>query len=675
MNTMRNSKLLLALFALLLVFGACKGESPTAPPTGGGGGGGGGGTTNTFDMALTASNANPVVDSTSIITATVTLNGSPAPNGTAVQFTANGGALDGEGTSIIKTTTGGTASVSLTATVPGAITVGAVVANVSRSVTVTFRASTVPPVPPVTTPTIESITPSIGRPQGGETIRIVGRNFKAPVRVLFDTGAALPVEAFVVSVTDTVIEVLTPAVNLGSGQELPVDVIVITQAGTATEARVERATGFTFRNDQLTPVINTASPNSGPVTGGTRVTIFGEGFQAPVQVLFGTAEARVVNVDFSQIIVEAPTARDTSPDGSGVVVGPVDITVRNINSGTEDSMAGGFAYKAAMAITAVGPGGGPYTGGTRVEIDGIGFVGPVSVVVRTSEGDVALQPINVSGTRIIAITPRVAIENCEPLEGPLIVTNIINGDQAEGPPFIFVVPQPIIVRIQPANALDPVINEGDLIRVTVVNSQPGDVVRFRIGDAVVFPTGETFDPASGTVTYTVAVPVNVEFDTEPCSVNGSEGDIEVGTSFDIAYENATTGCEDVAEDSLFVTPSAPTCNADPVPNAEIAFTANGAGCLSAGSAAVGSPTGGGTVTFNNTGTAALTVTAGTPAGTNAAEFQVTPPSRTIAPGASANFSVVATPGATGTRNATVTFTTNDPDNAAIALCLQATGTP
>lgn len=672
MNTMRNSKLLFALFALMLILGACKGESPTAPPTGGGGGGGGP-QPNTFDMTLTASNASPVVDSTSVITATVTLNGSPAPDGTAVEFVSSGGAIDGEGTSIIKTTTNGVASVTLTATVAGAVTVNAVVANVSRSVIVTFRSATVPPVPPVTTPSIESVTPAIGRPQGGEVIRITGKNFKAPVRVLFDTGGALPLEAFVVSVTDTVIEVLSPAVDLGSGQQLPVDIIVITQAGTATEARVERSAAFTFRNEQLTPVINTASPNSGPVTGGTRVTIFGEGFQAPVQVLFGTAEARVINVDFSQIIVEAPAARDTSPDGSGAVVGPVDVTVRNIESGTEDVMPGGFSYKAAMAITAAGPGAGPYTGGTRIEIDGIGFVAPVSVVVRTGEGDIALQPLNVSGTRITALTPGIAVEDCESVEGPIIVTNIVNGDQAEGPGFRFVVPRPAIVNIRPANPADPVVNEGDNLLVTVINAQPGDVVRFMIEDATVFPSGETFDPATGTVTYTVAIPVNLEFPTEACTLNGAEGEIEVPLTADVAYENATTGCEDIVEDALVITPTDPVCGADPAPNAEVSFTANTAGCADAGSAAIGSSTST-TITFNNTGTATLSVTAGAPAGTNATDFTVTPPSRTVAPGASGTFTVTATPTGTGTRNATVTFTTNDPDNTSISLCLQATGT-
>ncbi|HEY0160377.1 MAG TPA: IPT/TIG domain-containing protein [Thermoanaerobaculia bacterium] len=672
---MRHSKLLLALFALLLILGACKGESPTAPPTGGGGGGGG--TPNppptTFDMSLTASNASPVVDSTSIITATVTQNGNPAPNGTAVEFASNGGALDGGGRSIIKTTNNGVASVTLTSTVPGAVVVQAVVANVSRNVTVTFRAATVPPVPPVTAPSIESITPAIGRPQGGELIRITGKNFKAPVRVLFDVGAALPLEGFVVSVSDTLIEVISPAINLGTGQQLAATITVITQAGTATETSIVRTGAFTYRNEQLVPVISTASPNSGPVTGGTRVTIFGEGFQAPVQVLFGTAEARVINVDFNQIIVEAPTARDTSPDGSGAVVGPVDITVRNIQSATSAVITAGFAYKAALQITAAGPGSGPFTGGTRVEIDGIGFIGPVSVVIRTAEGDVALQPINVSGTRIIAITPAVAIENCEGLDGPIIVTNIINGDQAEGPSFRFDVPQPIIIDIDPDE--DGIVTEGDSIEVTVANAQSG-LARFRIGNRAVFPTATSFDPATGNATYTIAVPFNLDFPTETCSIGGAEGERDVELTVDVTYENIATGCEDTATDALTIEPEDPSCQTDPFSNATVTVNPeNDADCANPGGGAgttVGESSTA-TITFSNTGTAPLTVSAATPTGANAGDFSVTPPQRTVAAGASQNFTVTFTPTATGARNANVSFTTNDPDNGTIVVCLQGTG--
>ncbi|HYO76690.1 MAG TPA: IPT/TIG domain-containing protein [Thermoanaerobaculia bacterium] len=670
---MRHSKSLLVIFALLMFFGACKGESPTAPPTGGGGppGGGGGGQAPTgVEVTLTASNTSPLVDSTSIVTATVTVNGQPAPNGTAVEFTTDRGALDGtSATGIIKTTTNGVATVTLTSTVAGAARVAAVVNNVSRSVTVTFRAEDPVEPEPATDPVITSVGTGLGRPAGGETIRITGQRFFGPVRVLFDLGTGLPVEAFVVAATETTIDVITPAVNLGSGQELGADVIVITRAGTANERRVERENAFTFRNEQLTPVISASTPNSGPVVGGTNVAILGEGFQYPVQVLFGAAEARVIKVDFNRIDVEAPAGRDTSDDGSEVVTGQIPVTVRNINSARAVTLNDGFRYVSAVAVTAISPGAGLFTGGTRITIDGIGFVGPVVAVIRTPDGDIGLQVISVSGTRIVAITPGIGIENCDDVEGVLVVTNIVNGDQAEGPGFRFVVPPPFIISV----ITDGDVREGETIQVVVANGQEG-VARFQIGDRTVFPTAVSFNPNTGAATYTLNVPLNLTFPTQDCNAGGVEGEREVPLTLDLAYVNASTGCEDTAEQAVTVNPNTTACEVPPTSNAVVsASPTNASGCAVPASTTVGTSTTA-TIRFANTGSAPLTVSAGAVSGANAAEFTVTPPQRTVAAGGFQDFEVTFTPTATGTRNASVTFTTNDPDNGTIITCLQATGT-
>ncbi|HEX8253703.1 MAG TPA: IPT/TIG domain-containing protein [Thermoanaerobaculia bacterium] len=670
---MRHSKSLLVIFALLMFFGACKGESPTAPPTGGGGppGGGGGGQAPTgVEVTLTASSTNPLVDSTSIITATVTQNGQPVANGTAVEFTTDRGAFDGtSATSTIKTTTNGVATVTLTSTVPGAARVAAIVNNVSRNVTVTFRAEDPEEPEPATDPVITSVGTGLGRPAGGETIRITGLRFFGPVRVLFDLGTGLPVEAFVVAATETTIDVITPGVNLGSGQELTADVIVITRAGTANERRVEREDAFTFRNEQLTPIISAITPNSGPVVGGTTVAILGEGFQYPVQVLFGAAEARVIKVDFNRIDVEAPAGRDTSDDGSEVVTGPINVTVRNINSARAATLNGGFRYVTAVAVTAISPGAGLFTGGTRITIDGVGFVGPVVVVIRTPDGDIGLQVISVSGTRIVAITPGIAIENCDDVEGVLIVTNIVNGDQAEGPGFRFVVPPPFVVSV----LSDGDIREGETIQVVLANAQEG-VARFQIGDRTVFPSAVSINPTTGAATYTLAVPLNLTFPTQACSAGGVAGLRQTPLTLNVLYENASTGCEDTAENAITINPSTTACEVPPTSNAVVAVNpTNGSGCAVPANATIGTSTTA-TIRFSNTGSAPLTVSAGNIAGANAADFTVTPPQRTVAAGSFQDFEVTFTPTAAGTRNASVTFTTNDPDNGTIITCLQGTGT-
>lgn len=667
MRLMRQQKSLMALLALLFVFAACKGESPTAPPPSSGGGGG---TTPPVGAALTltASNASPLVDSVVLITAQVTQNGQPVPDGTAVEFVATGGTFSGTDvvTSVIKTTTNGIATVSLTSSVAGPINVQATVNNITRTVGVSFRVQD-PTIPPVSTaPAITSVTPNIVIPTGGQRVRINGKNFKTPLRVLFNTGGPVPVEGTIIAVTDTTIDVFTPAVNVGAGQQVQGDVTVITQAGTASEQSASLADAIIFRNEQLTPRVSTATPNSGPVLGGTRVTIFGDGFQAPVQVLFGAAEARVVSVDFSQIIVEAPAARDTSDNGSGPVTGSVAITVRNINSQLSTTLAAGFRYVAAVQITAAGPTEGPFTGGTRVTIDGNGFVAPVAITIA----GIAAQPISVTGTKIVALTGGRAVQGCGDQTGPITVTNIVNGDTATGPNFIYRVPQPSIVGVSPSTA-----DGGDSVDVTVANAIPGNN-RIVIGTRTVFPTATVFN-ADGSARFTVVVPTNLVFPTQACTTGGVTGVRQASLNLGVTYTNADTGCTDTVNEALTVNPPDATCVVPPPPDVTI-VAPPAPNCVNAGSVAVTDPaTGTGTITIRNSGGQPLTVTLANISGAQAADFSISPATNTIEAGVTASFTVTFNPSATGARAATANFVSDDPDagESAFSICLQGTGTP
>jgi hypothetical protein len=673
MKRFRERKSWIVLIAVLLLFAACKGESPTAPPPGGGIPPGGTPPPTGVSVTVTTSNANPLVDSSVVITATVTLNGQSVPNGTAVEFVTTSGVLDGGGQSTIKTTTNGIATVTLTSGSPGLVRVTVTVNNVVRTQDVTFVSRPVEPPPPNTTPTITSVSPTIGRPQGGEVIRLTGTNFAAPVRVLFNTGGPLPVEASVQSVSPTLIEVITPPVNLGAGQQLIADIIVLTKAGSASEQRVEAGDAFTFRNEQLIPRISTITPNSGPVTGGTRVTIFGDGFQEPVQVLFNTAEAKVLNVQFDRINVETPAARDTDPNGQGPVTGPVTVLVRNINSQTETSMGAGFHYKAAMQITGVTlSGNGTTSGGGRVTIEGIGFVSPViAVIADTAQGDIGLNLISVTGTKIVALIPLIIPESCDvDIEGEIEVTNIDNGDQATGPQITLGTLEPSIVGISPTTV---VIGTDTSFTVRVLNPMPGPA-RFEVGGKTLFPTG-VVDNGDGTATFTVPVPTNLDFPTEDCGVAGTR---QLPLDADVTYVPAIDGCDDSVPEALTVVPD-PTCvEPPPPPPAEITpVSPVGGACADAGNAAVLDPaTSSTTIQFRNDGGQLLTIVRGANTGTHAGDFTVTPSSLGIDPGAVGAFTVTFNPSALGARTATANFTTNDPDDgeAAVAVCLQGNGT-
>jgi len=624
MTGIRERKYLLVVFALAVALGGCKGESPTSPGTGTGGGGtgGGGGVTPPVSATvnLTVSNANPLVDSTSTVTATVTQNGTQVPNGTAVEFTTNLGTFADTGTaSTIRTTTAGAATATLTSSVAGTATVIAVVNNVSRSTVVSFTARPVgPPPPPDLAPTVTGVSPTTGRPQGGDTLIITGTNFRAPVRVLFNTGTGTPKEAFVVSVTPTRIEVLTPPVDLGAGQTLSSTISVFNEAGTAAEIRINAATPFVYTSTTLTPKVTAASPASGPATGGTRITLFGEGFQAPVQVFFGTAEAQVLNVTFSQIIVVAPPSRDTSPDGATSVSGQVDVRVLNINSGTSVVFTNGFKYTPAMAITAVGPTEGVFTGGTRVTIDGTGFDDPIAVTI----GGVAAQPIRVSGTQIIAITSGANVTGCSDVTGPIVVTNVETGISASGPAFTYRVPKPIITSVTQNTTV------GGSIVVTVANAS--GFPRLKVGDVNLTITGTTPN-SDGTTTFTATIPSTVALTTQACT--GIPGvSTTIATPLDVIYTSATTGCTDTLTRGTVVSPAAVAVLAAS-PTAFTPFTATFVPAVlptvgpppTLGTPASVTPSAQQTVTLTNSGSAPLTVNSVTNSAGCSAFTITTPP--------------------------------------------------
>jgi hypothetical protein len=425
--------------------------------------------------------------------------------------------------------------------------------------------------------------------------------------------------------------------------------------------RIERPDAFTFRNTQLTPVISTITPNSGPVTGNTRVEIFGQGFQAPVQVLFGTAEARVISVEYGHIQVETPAGRDTSPGGSDVVTGPVNVTVRNIASQTSSSMSDGFHYKSDVQVIAVGPTQGPSTGGTQIEIIGHGFLAPVSVTVA----GVAAQPTFVSGTKILAITSGVQVEACGDVSGPVIVTNLANGDSDQGVSFTYDALEPIIIGVTPNQQV-----AGGAVTVTIANATPG-LNRIKFGTRTVFASG-TIDAGSGVGVFTATIPANIEFDTEACTVGGVEGEREVPLTLDVTFESVETGCTDTATEALTIMPTDTSCQVPAAP--ELVSTPPNGACATPATTAIGVTNSATRIRFTNNGTAPLSVSAGTVTGTASADYTISPASFSIDPGTFQEFTVNFTPTAAGVRSASVPFTTNDADESNVTICLNGSGT-
>ena len=690
---MNKTSIRILFFVLLAAFAAalagCKSESsPTAPsttttpPT----------TTNPVtppsgsSITLTFSNNTPTAPADVVVTATVTLNGQPVPNGTAVQFTTTIGQFrESTSTSIIRTTTNGIATVTLTGSSAGTGTVTATVNDVQKSASITFSAQPPNVIPPSTNPTITTITPATGLPQGGTVITINGTNFRTPVRVIVDPGNGQPTkDAFVSSVTPTQIVAVMPPFDITTGQTLAVSITVVDEAGGPNETPVTKANAFTYQAAVLTPSIRTISPTSGPIDGGTRVAILGDAFQAPVQVFFSLAgspagaEAQVLRVTFNEIDVVAPAARDTSADASSPVTGPVEVKVRNVNSGTVATSPQAFRYVAKAIITAISPIVGSAAGGTDVTIDGTGFNAPVTVDV----GGVRATVLSVSATEIRVRTNGLP-SPCGGGGGSTVVTNVDNGDVATSPPtqsFTYVGVPALITSISGSSP----ITIGTGLTVNVANPGVGQLgtafVGFTVGDQAAATTPSTI--ANGaSQSFTVVVPPNLTFSTASCTVGGLTGTQPIATSFPVVFTNATTGCH--ASSAVVVNPTVAQAVCTIIPPVAVVLAPPAGQCANAQSSNVGTQsTTQPIITIGNaapSGGNTLKITGAAISGANASDFTIAPVPTAItpvnvAPGSSTNFTVTFTPSGMGARNATVTFSTNDPVNPSVTVCLTGTGT-
>ena len=110
---------------------------------------------------------------------------------------------------------------------------------------------------------------------------------------------------------------------------------------------VYNPTNLTLTTVQATqaPTVTGLSPTSGPLAGGTPVTITGTGFTGATAVDFGTTAAT------SYTVVSSTDITATSPAGTGTV----DVTVTTPVGTSPTSAADQFTYTAAPAVTGLSP--------------------------------------------------------------------------------------------------------------------------------------------------------------------------------------------------------------------------------------------------------------------------------------------------------------------------------
>src|SRR5262245_39169910 len=416
---MRRIAFVLLALALVGAYWACSADAPVPTPPGGGGHPPSG--NSPLQIVLFTGDANPVSGTCTLIQAVVTLNGVAVSDGTGVLFSTDFGVFSQNGSPTISIVTiKGTALTSLCSNSTGTAFVNASV-NVAgnsakaQQLKIVFQPSA------QAVPFFSSCSPSFGANTGGTSLTINGGRFPgnaASTRATF-TVLGITREAPVTSVTPSTVVVSTPAFPEATATSVPAQ-ITLTSLGNITLSVPNCFAYGTVGTG--TPNITAVLPSSGSNSGNTRVSIIGTGFSAPVQVFFGSVEAVVVSISFSQIVALSPPAFGA---GSSNLNQTVPLRVHEVNSGTDATLANAFRFTPAIQITSWSPTVMPATGPfTPVTIFGQGFQAPVAVQLA----GIPATPISVSATEIQAIPSAPLLSSCSDIGGRISVTNIDTGD-------------------------------------------------------------------------------------------------------------------------------------------------------------------------------------------------------------------------------------------------------
>ncbi len=142
----------------------------------------------------------------------------------------------------------------------------------------------------------------------------------------------------------------------------------------------------------ITPTVSAVSPNQGPETGATSVTVTGTNFLAVTGVKFGSVNA----TSFTVTSLTSLTA--VAPAGTG----KADLRITNVAGTNADNAADDFNYIPKPVITSVTPTRGPTSGGTSVVITGTNLA--TATAVKFGANAATSLTVN-SNTSVTAVAP------------------------------------------------------------------------------------------------------------------------------------------------------------------------------------------------------------------------------------------------------------------------------
>jgi hypothetical protein len=424
---------------------------------------------------------------------------------------------------------------------------------------------------------IASLAPITGPADGGTTVVLTGSGFGSTASLMrVDFGGA---PATIVAISNTSISVSTPRHTLASPVVPETVDVTVTDLGSPAQRCARVVSGFAYTAAALTPTIFSVSPRTGPNDASTRVTIFGSGFQFPMQVFMtnGTCgaqrvEGTVSDITLSTIVFKTPVATSNVC----LLNQLVDIEVVNPSTGKKASCPLCFKYYSCPTVTGASPSVSNGTVPTTVVISGANFEEPVTANYSFGGALVALNVSSVSSNAIVLTMPPLSqiqggSAGCTDAAGSISIAFLslvcdpvkVSFTYHSDPPFASsATPKdlnqdgspfggggtPATITVTGGNFADP---------MTVQLIKDGNVVSNTLVNNVVVANATTLSFAAP------AVP-DSSLNLQNCLLGGTISGVQlVPTSFGIRLKSARTTCTVDLPNVLVYHPLVTTCNPSP----------------------------------------------------------------------------------------------------------------
>lgn len=308
-------------------------------------------------------------------------------------------------------------------------------------------------------PAITSVSPTSGTTAGGTTVTITGTHIGNASAVKFGLTNATSF----IQVSETSITAIAPAHVAGT-----IDITVTNPGGTSATSAADQ---YTFVTPIAAPTITGLSPNTGPIAGGTAVTITGTAFTSASGVVFGAATASYVVTDSTHIAATSPSqapgtvdVRVTTPAGGQSAITAADQYTYTTPTPTPTP---------TPTVLSISPNSGPIAGGTSVAITGTNFTGITGVTFGLQAGTF----IFTDDTHVSAVSPAESVGTVD------VVVTTASGSSPVSPAdqFTFLASTPVLTSIDPN--VGPTFG-GTRVRITGLNFTGATVVLFGVQSAV-----------------------------------------------------------------------------------------------------------------------------------------------------------------------------------------------